>query len=167
MDMTGLIDVLGENGTNLAIGLIGWACVWCLRATEPVLPSGGRHRICPWQHGTETVDLAAGLWRGGHGHPASCLQTAWLIWRRPGSSLHRKACLGAAIGGLMFGAGMVLARGCASRLLVLVGDRQPEGTPVRPRLRRCCTGEPARFPAAGPRMDCSLSSPPGRSAAMT
>jgi uncharacterized membrane protein YedE/YeeE len=35
---------------------------------------------------------------------------------------------GAIIGGVMFGVGMVLARGCASRLLVLVGHGKPART---------------------------------------
>lgn len=40
------------------------------------------------------------------------------MFRRRGSS-HRGSLSGAIIGGLLFGAGMVLSRGCASRLLVL------------------------------------------------
>ena len=118
MDFTPLIDRLGENGTTLLIGLtvglvfgaFAQQSRFCLRAAAIEFAHGSiGQKVSIWLlafgaalTGTQLLVLA------GSAELAEARQLA-----------SPQSLSGAAIGGLMFGAGMVLARGCASRLLVL------------------------------------------------
>lgn len=118
MNFSGLTDWLGDAGTaalggfviGLAFGVFAQRSQFCLRSA--------------------TIEF----WRGSIGpktavwlltFAAAVLGTQWLIWSEnldatvvrqlstPGTMS------GASLGGCLFGIGMILARGCASRLLVL------------------------------------------------
>ncbi|WP_373505702.1 YeeE/YedE family protein [Aestuariivirga sp.] len=118
MDMTGVIEVLGEDGTNLAIGLLvglvfgafAQQSRFCLRAA-----------VLEFAHGSLGQKLSIWLLAFGAAVTGTqLLATSGMADLAEARQLASPQSLsGAAIGGLMFGAGMVLARGCASRLLVL------------------------------------------------
>lgn len=113
-----LIDTAGEENLMLAFGLVvgaifGFAAYrsnFCLRAAAVEVAEG---RLGP--------KLA--IWLTAFITALVCVQTA--LWKGVldvGSARQLAATgsiSGAILGGLTFGAGMVLARGCASRLLVL------------------------------------------------
>jgi uncharacterized membrane protein YedE/YeeE len=118
MDLLALVDRFGEAWVLVAGGLLVGAAFgafaqqsrFCLRAAA-VEFSGGSigQKTSVWLlvftaavAGTQFLDWA------GFIHTSEARQIA-----------SPQSLSGAAIGGLMFGAGMVLARGCASRLLVL------------------------------------------------
>ncbi len=115
-----LLDTYGDGATLAMLGalvglLFGAAAQhsrFCLRAaTIEVFTRKPGHRMAIWllvfftAMGTTQLAVAAGL-----------LDTS--VARQIAA---RGSLSGAIIGGLMFGCGMILARGCASRLLVLSG----------------------------------------------
>ena len=118
MDFTSLIDTIGENGTTLVIGLtvglvfgvFAQQSRFCLRAAA-----------IEFAHGSIGIKVAIWLLPFGAALAGTqvlvALDLAVLSEARQLAS--PQSLSGAALGGLMFGAGMVLARGCASRLLVL------------------------------------------------
>lgn len=118
MDFTGLLDLLGEGAvgallglaTGLVFGIAAQRSSFCLRAAAVEFARG---RLGPklsvwlltfstalvWVQAAETL----GFFRSGDARMMA-VTGSWS---------------GAIVGGLMFGAGMVLARGCSGRLLVL------------------------------------------------
>lgn len=115
-----ILDRFGDAETlfalGLAVGLLFGAAAqhsrFCLRAATVEL---GRGHIGP----------RLGIWLIVFASALLLTQCAVLIgWFDPAQSRQIAgvgSMSGAIIGGLMFGAGMILARGCASRLLVLSG----------------------------------------------
>ncbi len=121
MDFSYLIDRLGDAGTGAFLGLlIGLAygffaqrCKFCLRAATVEVGRGEYgSRLAIW------LIVFAFAIVGTHAAIAfDALGTSNIRVLNARGSLS-----GAIIGGAVFGAGMVLARGCPSRLLVLSGQ---------------------------------------------
>lgn len=119
--LTDAIDLIGDAPaltlTGFAIGVIfGIAAQhsqFCLRAATADVA-----------HGRFGASLA--IWLLAFGAALTGVQGAVLVgWLDPAEARQIAApgsVSGAVIGGLMFGAGMILARGCASRLLVLASS---------------------------------------------
>lgn len=121
MDFTLLIETLGDSGASVALGLLlglsfgafAQRSRFCLRAAAIEFVRGTLgSRLAVWLFvfsgavvGTQVL-IALGLLD---------VSGARMLNMRGSMS-------GAIIGGAMFGAGMVLARGCSSRLLVLAGQ---------------------------------------------
>jgi uncharacterized protein len=119
--MQALIDLLGEAGAISAAGLaIGVAfgffaqrSRFCLRAAVIEFARGTREgKLTVWLFAFATAVLATQLF----------ILAGWLDVSEARQLASRGSLSGAAIGGLMFGVGMVLARGCSSRLLVLAAQ---------------------------------------------
>lgn len=116
--LTDMIDWIGDDATlalaGLIVGLLFGAMAqrsrFCLRAATVEVADG---RFGP----------ALAIWLLAFGMALTLVQGASLTgWFDPEEARQIAApgsMSGAILGGLMFGAGMVLARGCASRLLVL------------------------------------------------
>lgn len=116
-----LVDRLGEGGT-LALGgaligvLFGFAAQrsrFCLRSAVIEFARnllGGKLTVWLFAFATAVGVTQALAWFG------------WLDTGNARQIAARGTLSGAAIGGLLFGTGMVLARGCASRLLVLAAQ---------------------------------------------
>ncbi len=121
MSLEFLIDRLGENGTLALAGLlIGFAfgffaqrSRFCLRSAVIEFArklTGGKLTV--WLFAFATAVLATqGLTLAGWFDASDARQIA-----------ARGSLSGAAIGGALFGVGMILARGCSSRLLVLAAQ---------------------------------------------
>ncbi len=118
MDIVPLIDRIGENPTSAFFGLItgvifGIAAQrsrFCLRAATVEFARGMmRDKVAVWLLTFST----AVVWVQGAQILGLLDTTEARMIAVPGSWS------GAVIGGLLFGAGMVLARGCSGRLLVL------------------------------------------------
>lgn len=121
MDLTFLIDRFGDAGTGGVIGLvIGLAygffaqrCKFCLRAATVDVGRGVySQRLAVW-----LIVFAAAI-VGTH----AAIAFDWLATSNVRVLNARGSLSGALIGGGLFGVGMVLARGCPSRLLVLSGQ---------------------------------------------
>jgi uncharacterized membrane protein YedE/YeeE len=121
MDWTPLFDRLGEPGTLAATGLvIGFAfgflaqrSRFCLRSAVIEFSRklvGGKLTVWLFAFATALVATQALVLLGAFS-AADARQIA-----------ARGSLSGAAIGGALFGVGMILARGCSSRLLVLAGQ---------------------------------------------
>jgi uncharacterized membrane protein YedE/YeeE len=118
MDLTWIIDQLGESGTSavggLVIGLVFGAVAqrsrFCLRSATIEFWHG--------KLGSKTA-----IWLLAFGAALAGVQLLFFLDILETTSIRQLSTTGsmsgAVIGGLMFGAGMILARGCASRLLVL------------------------------------------------
>ena len=121
MDFTFLIDRFGDAGTALILGLVIGALFgifaqrsrFCLRAATIEFARGTfGDRLAVWLY------VFAGAVVG-----TQVLLLLGLIDTQSIRMLNARGSLsGALIGGAMFGAGMVLARGCSSRLLVLAAN---------------------------------------------
>ncbi|MDP5218968.1 YeeE/YedE family protein [Ruegeria sp. 2205SS24-7] len=116
--MEKLIDLLGDTGTlalsGVLVGILFGATAqkshFCLRASTVEVAEGEfGPRLAVWLVAfTSALTLVQGF--------------VWLEWLDLSDTraiASTGSLSGALIGGLMFGVGMVLARGCASRLLVL------------------------------------------------
>ena len=121
MDFTFLIDRLGDAGTGVALGLVigmsygffAQRSKFCLRAATVEVGRGDYGaRLAVWL----LVFSAAVVGT----HAAIAFDVLGTSNIRVLNS--RGSVSGAIIGGAIFGAGMVLARGCPSRLLVLSGQ---------------------------------------------
>jgi uncharacterized membrane protein YedE/YeeE len=119
--MERLFEALGESGAVSAAGLLlGLAFGWfaqrsrfCLRAAVIEFARGTHEgKLTVWLFAFATAILAT----------QGFILAGWLDVGEARPLAARGSVSGAAIGGLMFGAGMVLARGCASRLLVLTAQ---------------------------------------------
>lgn len=118
MELTGIIDRLGEGGTAALGGLVIGALFGAFAQ---------RSRFClrsaalEFSHGKIGGKVA--VWLLAFSSAMLLTQLAILSRGLDVSNARQLAAVGtlsgALIGGLMFGTGMVLARGCASRLLVL------------------------------------------------
>lgn len=118
MDFTWIFDLIGESGTAVlggaVIGLIFGAFAqqsqFCLRAAAVEFSRGSiGPKVAVWLLVFSAAVVGTQL--------LSVLGITSFTEARQLAS--PQSLSGAAIGGLMFGTGMVLARGCASRLLVL------------------------------------------------
>ncbi|EIG62191.1 YeeE/YedE thiosulfate transporter family protein, partial [Bradyrhizobium sp. WSM1253] len=116
--LTPIIDLLGEDrlswlGGLLVGGLFGFFAQrsrFCLRAAAVEFSRGeGGPRLAVW-----LLTFAAAL-VGTQGLVA----LGWLDVSEARQLAQQGSISGDLVGGLMFGCGMILARGCASRLLVL------------------------------------------------
>lgn len=125
MDWWGLLETLGERPVAVA----GGACIgvlfgalaqrsrFCLRAATVAVARGewlasgseGARRVAVWLLTFATAVVAA----------QALILAGWLDVSGARQLAARGSLSGALIGGLLFGAGMVLARGCASRQLVV------------------------------------------------
>jgi uncharacterized protein len=120
LDFVPLIDALGEEGAVLAVGaMLGLAfgifaqlSAFCTRSAVIEMVRGRKGDALPvWLAGFATALLAVqAMIASGH---LLVSETRFLATPQSLS--------GALIGGLVFGVGMVLARGCVSRLMVLAG----------------------------------------------
>ncbi len=116
--MEKFIALLGDSGAlacaGLLVGILFGATAqkshFCLRAsTVEVVEGSFGPRLAVWLVAfTAAVTLVQGL-----------VAFAWLDLSEARAIASTGSLSGAAIGGALFGVGMVLARGCASRLLVL------------------------------------------------
>lgn len=118
MDLVPLIDAVGEPGTAVAggallgtmFGFLAQRSSFCTRsAVLDLTQKRDGAALATWLAGLATALLAVQLSRY-HG----LVDLAETRFFATPQSLS-----GAAVGGLLFGVGMVLARGCVSRLLVL------------------------------------------------
>ena len=117
IDLVPLIDTVGENGAALAggvalglvFGIAAQRSAFCTRSAVIGLFGKDRRASAVWLAGFATALLAVQLliWRG-------TVDVAETRFFSTAQSLS-----GALIGGGLFGLGMVLARGCVSRHLVL------------------------------------------------
>ncbi|MHB1109870.1 MAG: YeeE/YedE family protein [Devosia sp.] len=118
MDLNGLIEMIGEEGT-LALGGLTIGALFGIFAQ--------RSRFCLRSAVIEFRRMRPGaklaIWLIAFSSALIATQGLILADLLDVSGTRQLAATGsisgAAIGGLMFGAGMILARGCASRLLVL------------------------------------------------
>ncbi|WP_209507512.1 MULTISPECIES: YeeE/YedE family protein [unclassified Ruegeria] len=116
--MERLIDLLGDSGTLAVAGLLvgilfgvtAQKSHFCLRASTVEVAEGELGpRLAVWLIAfTSALTLVQGF-----------VSIEWLDLSGARSIASTGSLSGAVIGGLMFGVGMILARGCASRLLVL------------------------------------------------
>ena len=113
-----LIDLLGDEGAlafagvlvGILFGLTAQRSQFCLRAAT-IEVAGGRFgpRLAVWLIAfTAALTLVQGF-----------VALGWLELSETRAIASTGSLSGALIGGMMFGVGMILARGCASRLLVL------------------------------------------------
>lgn len=120
MDFLPLIETLDENGAAIAggaaiglvFGLLAQRSAFCTRTAVLDLARGrGLTAMATWIMGFAVALLAVQLliWRG------ELLLTETRFLATP------QSLSGALIGGLLFGVGMALTRGCVSRLVVLTG----------------------------------------------
>lgn len=119
--LDGLIDGLGDGGTLMlvgaVVGLIFGAAAqrsrFCLRAATVEVASG-------------TPGPSLAIWLIAFFAAVLSVQAStvagWLDVSEARQIAATGSVSGAVIGGLMFGTGMILARGCASRLLVLASS---------------------------------------------
>jgi uncharacterized membrane protein YedE/YeeE len=117
----GLIGQLGETGASAALGaLIGvlfgffaHRSRFCLRSAVIEFARGTREgKLTVWLFTFSTAVLLT----------QAFILAGWLNVSDARQLSARGSLSGAAIGGMMFGAGMILARGCSSRLLVLAAQ---------------------------------------------
>lgn len=118
MDLTGFINWLGESGTaafgglliGVAFGIFAQRSRFCLRAAVMEFTRG-------------SIGLKVSVWLltfgGAVAATQGLIESGLLDVSETRQLASRSSLSGAAIGGAMFGSGMILARGCASRLLVL------------------------------------------------
>ena len=118
MDMTGLLETIGEEETSalgglligMAFGVFAQRSRFCLRAAAVEFARG-------------SIGVKVATWLVTFS--CAVLLTQWLIFSgaldvsEARQFAARGSLSGAVVGGALFGIGMVLARGCASRLLVL------------------------------------------------
>lgn len=119
--MEALIDVLGENGTLAALGLalgMGFGFLaqrsrFCLRSAVIEFARGHPGgKLTVWLFAFATAICAT-----------QALAIAGVFDSSQARQIAARGSLsGAAIGGALFGIGMILARGCSSRLLVLAAQ---------------------------------------------
>lgn len=118
MQLTTLIDGLGDNAAlalagllvGVAFGALAQQSRFCLRAGVIELARGQLGpKVAIWVLAFSAAVAATQL----------AILNGWLDVTEARQIASRGSLSGALVGGLMFGCGMILARGCASRLLVL------------------------------------------------
>lgn len=121
MDFNTLIETYGENNSIAALGLLigcffgafAQRSRFCLRSA--VIEFWRRNcgeKIAVWLFAFSAAIILTQLF----------ITSGWLDVSQARQLAARGSISGAAIGGLLFGIGMVLARGCASRMLVLAAN---------------------------------------------
>jgi uncharacterized protein len=119
--MERLLELLGEAGTisaaglliGIAFGFFAQRSRFCLRSAVIEFARGTKEgKLTVWLFAFASAVLATQLF----------ILAGWLDVREARQLSSRGSLSGAAIGGLMFGVGMILARGCSSRLLVLAAQ---------------------------------------------
>ena len=117
--METLIQILGENGTlaagalviGIAFGFLAQRSRFCMRSAVIEFSrnhTGGKLTVWLFAFGAAVAGTQALAWAG------------WIDVGNARQIAARGSLSGAAVGGSLFGIGMILARGCASRLLVLL-----------------------------------------------
>lgn len=117
--MEKLIEMLGENralaagalAIGIAFGFLAQRSRFCMRSAVIEFSrnhTGGKLTVWLFAFGAAIVGTQALAWAG------------WIDAGNARQIAARGSLSGAAIGGSLFGIGMILARGCASRLLVLL-----------------------------------------------
>lgn len=117
--MEALFEHLGEHGTlalgamliGMGFGFLAQRSRFCMRSAVIELSrnhTGGKLTVWLFAFGAAMVGTQALAWAG------------WLDAANSRQIAARGSLSGAAVGGSLFGIGMILARGCASRLLVLL-----------------------------------------------
>jgi uncharacterized membrane protein YedE/YeeE len=117
MDLTSLLERVGEPSVlaagGFAIGVLFGVCAqrsaFCTRAAVGELVRGPGQQLAVW-----LLAFAAALVT-----VQALVLAGWIDVSGTRQLAARGSLSGAIVGGLVFGAGMVVARGCASRLLVL------------------------------------------------
>lgn len=119
--ITPLMGSWGETPTitvtggviGLLFGFLAHRSRFCLRSASIEFARGTREgKLTVWLFAFATAVLLTQLF----------ILAGWLDVREARQLSQRGSLSGAAIGGAMFGAGMILARGCSSRLLVLAAQ---------------------------------------------
>jgi uncharacterized membrane protein YedE/YeeE len=121
MSIEPLVESLGENGTlalggllvGLAFGFMAQRSRFCLRSAVIEFArnlTGGKLTVWLFAFGTAVAATQAMVLAG------------WFDASQARQLAARGSLSGAAIGGALFGMGMILARGCSSRLLVLAAQ---------------------------------------------
>ncbi len=150
MDIVPLIDRIGENPTAALFGLITGIVFGV---------SAQRSRFCLRAAAVEfarrMMDASVAVWLLTFSTALVWVQGASLFGLMRPEDARMMAVTGswsgAIIGGLLFGVGMVLARGCSGRLLVLAATGEPALGRLGADLRRGRTDEPARLARPHPR----------------
>ena len=121
MDLSGLTELFGEKTTialaGLVIGLLFGICAqrsrFCLRsAVVEFWNRQGTAKLAVWLFAFATAIVTTQLF----------IMQDWLDVGQARQLAAAGSLSGAIIGGLLFGIGMILARGCASRMLVLAAN---------------------------------------------
>ena len=121
MDLDSLNDLLGERTTialtGLAVGTLFGVCAqrsrFCLRsAVVEFWNREGSGRLAVWLFAFSAAVIATQLF----------ITQGWLDVSQARQLAATGSLSGALIGGLLFGIGMILARGCSSRMLVLAAN---------------------------------------------
>lgn len=121
MEFSRLIEFLGEQGTISLAGLLIGALFgafaqrsrFCLRsAVVEFWNRDGASRLAVWLFAFSTAVIGT----------QCCVLLGWLDVSTARQLSARGSLSGALVGGLLFGVGMVLARGCSSRMLVLAAN---------------------------------------------
>ena len=121
MDLSSLTEFLGEKTTialaGLIIGLLFGICAqrsrFCLRsAVVEFWNRQGTAKLAVWLFAFATAIVATQLF----------IMQDWLDVGQARQLAAAGSLSGALLGGLLFGIGMILARGCASRMLVLAAN---------------------------------------------
>ena len=121
MDLTGLIESYGDNNVVAAFGLLIGALFgafaqrsrFCLRSA--VIEFWDRSlgdRLAVWLYAFSAAVIATQLF----------ILLGWLDVSQARQLATRGSISGALVGGVLFGVGMILARGCSSRMLVLAAN---------------------------------------------
>ena len=118
MDLSSLTEMLGEKTTialaGLVVGLLFGICAqrsrFCLRsAVVEFWNRQGSAKLAVWLFAFSSAIVATQLF----------ITQGWLDVGQARQLSATGSLSGALVGGLLFGIGMILARGCSSRLLVL------------------------------------------------
>jgi len=121
MDLNSLIETLGEKTTvtlaglliGLLFGLFAQRSRFCLRsAVVEFWNRAGSGRLAVWLFAFSAAVIATQLF----------ITQGWLDVSQARQLAATGSISGALVGGLLFGIGMILARGCSSRMLVLAAN---------------------------------------------
>ena len=121
MDLNSLTELLGEKTTitltGLVIGLLFGVCAqrsrFCMRsAVVEFWNRQGTGKLAVWLFAFSAAIVATQLF----------ISQSWLDVSQARQLSAQGSLSGALIGGLLFGIGMILARGCSSRMLVLAAN---------------------------------------------
>ncbi|MCE1238392.1 MAG: YeeE/YedE family protein [Azonexaceae bacterium] len=118
MDLDGLIDIWGDRAVitvaglliGILFGVFAQRSRFCLRsATVEFWARQGTSRLAIWLFAFSAAMIAT----------QALIASGWLDVSQARQLSARGSLSGALVGGLLFGTGMILARGCSSRMLIL------------------------------------------------